>query len=102
MQGWDVDIKQMSPPVSRPKLKNKGKGASFGPICSCRQRTEVPKTNSNVLMLVLDFDLDFKCGCKAGYGYNTKQSMIGAYPGPGVNRHTPVNDQHKQLKLFSG
>jgi len=50
-------------------------------------------------MLVLDFALEFKCGCKAGYGYNTKQSMIGAYPGPGVNRHTPVNDQHKQLKL---
>jgi len=54
-------------------------------------------------MLVLDFALEFKCGCKAGYGYNTKQSMIGAYPGPGVNRHTPVNDQHKQLKLdFKG
>jgi len=71
IQGWDADRKQISPPVSRPKLKDKSKGASFGPICSCRQRTEDPKTNSNVLMVVLDFDLEFKFGCKAGHGCNT-------------------------------
>jgi len=61
-------MKQISPPVSRPKLQDKSKGASFGPIFSCRQRTWDPKTDSTILMVVLEFDSDFVFGCRAGPG----------------------------------